>query len=143
MSIFGKLFHRNDDLDGLPPLDEVSSSPSGDDFSKLTGIPPMHERAKDLHSFASPFGDDSSRSVPSFSQPGSPPVQQGFSSMPQPSFSQSNSSSGQSSQIDGRDIQLIVSKLDLLKSSIDQVNDRLARLEKLVEERSNIFRGRF
>jgi len=92
----------------------------------------------------SSFGDDSS--APSFSQPGSPPVQQGFSSLPQPSFSQSSSNSSspvQSSQVDSRDIQLIVSKIDLLKSSLDQVNDRLARLEKLVEERSNIFRGRF
>ncbi|MBI4139634.1 hypothetical protein HY483_01590 [Candidatus Woesearchaeota archaeon] len=130
MGIFGRLFKKeNSEEEFMGSTDAFLGS---DESSKITGLPSMDERAKDLH----PLPGFDEKPAPSFASPGSAPI---------PSYGQAIPTTGQQTQasMDSKDVQIITAKIDLLKASIDTLSEKVARLEKMVEERTNVFRGRF
>lgn len=129
MGIFGKLFKKEQPEEFMGSTESFLGS---DESSKITGLPPIDERAKDLH----PLPGFDEKMAPSFAPPGSAPIS---------SYGQTMPATGQqaSASMDSKDAQIITAKIDLLKASIDVLSEKVSRLEKMVEERTNIFRGRF
>ena len=93
--------------------------------TKNAGLPNMDNALPPMPSH------DSAPPRPAFAQESS-------LSMPQPQSSYAQQFSQQQSQpIDSKDLQLISIKLDVIKAELDNISQRLARLEKMAEGEVN------
>lgn len=129
MSILDKAMFwkkKEDDLGGIK-LPDFAGSLTPLENTRNTGLPNMDTALPPMPPH------DSAPSRPAFAQESSLSMPQSQS----PYAQQFPSPQQQSSPVDSKDIQLISVKLDVIKAELDNISQRLARLEKMAEGEVN------
>lgn len=124
MSMFGKLFHKKKELepgelthgDELPPMDTSGMPPLGHD---TPGMPPMSDMPSSQPSEAA--GGLGYPSLEPARAPSAPPQHMAQ----QQSFESSSSD---------KDFQIVNAKLDAIRATLENMNQRIANLERIAAE---------
>lgn len=142
MSVLGKLMFWKKS-DGVSDLGKDLNSP-GDNFGMPSNNDPFGMQGDSFNSMQqsmNPGMDQMSQNPMMPSQSPMPPQndfgQQSFSASPDsPRFAQAQPQQGynQSNQMEEKNMEIISSKLDALKISIDSLNQRLANLEAMARK---------
>ena len=136
MSFMDKFRKKDDDL-GLDDNPIGAPPEGGDPFGGQQSQNPMSNPSQQPDQFGNPnptgqpdqFGNPDLNNVKNLARPKDPVEQSGFNN---PTVMQQQPTTTNSEHIE-KDLQLIIAKLDGLKSEIDSLHQRVQKIEKIAE----------